>query len=278
MERPKMVCCNFFSDNNQLKDFTFEHGFDGVEWTFTAESLPRTPAQESCLVRTIEALSPLEVRYHAALKKTDPGHARTEQAREADQLMKRVCRLVADLGGRYMTVHVGLGHDSTYDLSWDRTVAGLTELTAYAENLDLKICLENLAWGWTSKPHLFEKLIRKSGCRATLDIGHARMSPAVTSGQYDLEDFVAPHPERFLSAHIYHEELNHTHIPPRGLDDVADRIKILWRLPQCHWWVLELRDQKNLLATLGVMREYFRLKFDLDIGQEDFPASTSTSA
>jgi hypothetical protein len=117
------------------------------------------------------------------------------------------------------------------------------------------VCLENLASGWSSRPELFEKLVRKSKAAVTLDIGHARMSPSVQSQRFDLEDFVTPHLRRVLNAHIYHEERNDRHTAPESLADLEDRLHLLTCLP-CDWWVLELREEKALLETLRVVREF----------------------
>ena len=173
---------------------------------FHAEELPRRPQEESSLVQTISGLSPLEVRYHCGFWKTDLGDVDPDKAKEAMTVFQYVCRLVSKLGGRFLTIHVGLGRNSTTRLSWNRTVEGLASLVRFANGLGVRICLENLAWGWTSRPELFEKLIRKSAAWATLDIGHAQVSPSVTTQHYQIQDFVMPHPERFLSAHVYHEE------------------------------------------------------------------------
>lgn len=57
--------------------------------------------------------------------------------------------------------------------------------TCLTNKLGPKLCIENLAWGWTSRPDLFEKLLRLSGVWATLNVGHARgspRSPAASSG------------------------------------------------------------------------------------------------
>lgn len=247
---------------NFLRHFALEHGFEGVDWSFTAESLPRSPGQESAFSKTIADLYPLEIRYHCALRNTDLGDLHNEQAKSALDMFRRACRLVSKLGGHFLTIHVGLGRNTTTDLSWERTIARLGDLVRFADNIGVRICLENLAWGWTSRPELFEKLIRKSGCSATLDIGHARISPSVLSQQYHVEDFVVPHPERFLNAHIYHEENGEGHIPPRRLEDLEDRLRLISRLPSCNWWVLELREEKALLSALRVVREFMELEFN----------------
>jgi hypothetical protein len=204
----------------------------------------------------IAALNPLEIRYHCAFSRTDLGDDDALKAEAALRVFRRVCLLVSRLEGRFLTIHVGLGLSSTNHLSWERTVERLAKLVRFANGLNVRLCLENLAWGWTSRPELFEKLVRKTGCEATLDIGHARISPSVRSQQFSFEDFVAPHPERFLGAHIYHEERDEGHIPPQGIEDLADRLHLLRRLPLCDWWVLELREEKALLQTLDIVRGF----------------------
>lgn len=259
MTLPKLACCNFISEITLLKEFALRHGFQGVDWSFTLESLPQSPAQESSLVKKLDSLYPLEIRYHCAFKNTDMGDVNEAEAQKAVRIFKQVCRLVSKLGGRFLTIHVGLGRDSTVGLSWQRTVEGLADVAQFANEVGVRLCLENLAWGWTSRPELFEKLIRKSGSWATLDIGHARVSPSIKSQQYHLVDFVSPHPERFLSAHIYHEEKGTRHLAATSVKDLEERLALLRELPLCHWWVLELRQEEPLLLTLDMVRQFLGL-------------------
>ncbi len=256
MKQPKLACCNFISDPADLRAFACEHAFDGIDWSFHRHTLPQSDEDVREVHAAMAALQPLEIRYHIALRKTDLGDADPESAREAMRVLRRVCRLVADLRGKIVTVHVGLGHDSTLGLSWERTIDSLGHLVKYAESLGLRLCLENLAWGWTSRPDLFEKMVRKADPWTTLDIGHARVSPSVVSREYDVADFVAPQAERCLNAHIYHEENENGHIPPCGVGDLRERLCLLLDLPHCDWWVLELREKVALLETLAVVRDF----------------------
>lgn len=256
MKTPKLACCNYLTDPVMLRAFALEHGFDGIDWSFHRDTLPETDAEADHVRNAIKSMAPLEIRYHIAFDRTDLGHADPGEAKEAMRVFRKVCRLVADLGGEIVTVHVGLGHDSTLGLSWERTLDSLAHLVKYAHSLGLKLCLENLAWGWSSRPELFEKMVRKANPWTTLDIGHARVSPSVRSQEYDIADFVAPQAERFLNAHIYHEENEHGHIPPNEVADLRDRLCMLLRLPNCNWWVLELRQTKPLLETLEVVRGF----------------------
>jgi sugar phosphate isomerase/epimerase len=143
-------------------------------------------------------------------------------------------------------------------ISWHGTLAGLADLAATARTLGVRMCLENLIRGWTSEPDLYEKLLRKTGCAGTLDVGHAHVCDSVSCGAYDIDDFAMPHPARILNAHIYHTETEQGHVPPSNYEDLETRLHLLSRLPLCDWWVLELREEKALLQTLDCVKEFLR--------------------
>jgi sugar phosphate isomerase/epimerase len=256
MAQPKLAMCNFISDPDSLKQIALDYGFSGVDWTFKLEDLPANEIDESRLLQRISRLKPLEVRYHCAFNGVDLGDTDAQKANEAQGIFRKACRLVSGLDGKFMTVHLGLGRDSYDELSWERSVGSLADLVNFAEDLGICICLENLASGWSSRPELFEKLVRKTNAGVTLDIGHARVSPSVKSQYYTFEDFVSPHHESVFNAHVYHEESDDGHTAPERLDDVLDRLQLLSSLP-CDWWVLELRDQNALFSTLEVVRQFF---------------------
>ncbi len=254
--RPKLAMCNIFSDGSMLKAFALHYGFSGIDWSFDVHTLPATPGEESSCVQSLSALKPLEVRYHCPFYQIDLGHNDPREAQEAEALFHRIIRLVSKAEGRHLTIHIGLGHDSTEPLSWKATIDNLRRLVQYGANRGVRICLENLAWGWTSRPHLFEKLIRRSGASVTFDIGHAYACESVNSHQYSIEDFVTPHADRVCNAHVYHTELsNRGHMPPDRLEDVEDRLALLKNVG-CEWWVVEVWDAKRLLQTKKIVDEY----------------------
>ena len=251
----KLAMCNFVTDVDRLRNTALAHGFSGVDWTFKLEDLPTNDVEESRLIKRVSRLHPIEVRYHCAFEGIDLGDADPSKAEAATEIFRRACRLISKLHGRFMTVHVGLGRDSSLDLSWEGSLQALADLVSYGTGLDVCVCLENLASGWSSRPELFEKLVRKSGAGVTLDIGHARVSPSVETKHYVYEDFILPHYDRVFNAHVYHEELEEGHLPPEKLDDLRDRLDLLRCLP-CDWWVLELREESALLSTLKIVHEF----------------------
>ncbi|HHP7236789.1 MAG TPA: TIM barrel protein [Desulfobacterales bacterium] len=254
--QPVLALCNFIADLHRLKNLALEHGFAGIDWSFDMEHLPNGPAAESRWADLMAGLEPLELRYHCPFMKVDIGHENPAVTRNAVRLFQRVIKLVSKAGGRYLTLHIGLGHDTTRILSWNETIANLRMMVHYGAERGVKVCLENLAWGWTSKPNLFEKLVRRSGAGVTFDIGHAHACEAVASQLFEARDFVSPHPGRVHNAHVYFTELSGVgHLPPESLEDIRDRLEILWQV-QCAWWTLEIKDVQGLLQTKACVDQY----------------------
>ncbi|MBI5251104.1 MAG: TIM barrel protein [Desulfomonile tiedjei] len=258
MNGPKLACPNLFPDVVTLKSFAFDYGFQGIDWTLRPGDLPKNHLEEAQLIKALSRLAPLEVRFHLFFPDNELGDVDVEKAASAANTLYAALDLISKLSGRFSTVHVGLGRESMEDISWERTIDGLTDLRARARESGIRLCLENLAWGWTGRPELYEKLIRKTNCWGTLDIGHAQVCPSVTSQAYNVQDFAFPHPERILGAHIYHEETAAGHLAPGHYSDLEDRLRLLRGLPLCDWWVLELRDEKSLLQTLDCVRGFLQ--------------------
>ncbi len=256
MMKPRLAMGNIFDDTTEVREFALTHDFQGVDWSFDLETLPATPLEESRWAAKQALLAPLEVRYHCPFLKIDLGHDDPIQAKKADGIFRRIIRMVSRAGGRFLSIHIGLGHSSTEPLSWETTIANLRNLVRFGADHQVRVCLENLAWGWTSKPNLFEKLIRLSGAGITFDIGHARVCQSVQSQQYDLEDFVSPHPHRVFNAHVYHEEISGLgHVPPRRIEEIEDRLALLYGIA-CPWWAIEIKAPHSLLDTKRMMDVY----------------------
>ncbi len=254
--RPKLAMCNIFSDIDKLRKFAFDHGFSGIDWSFDVRTLPDTPAEESMWATRLSKLEPLEIRYHCPFYRIDIGYDDPREARMAEAVFHLIIHLVSKTGGKYLTIHIGLGHDTTEPLSWEASIDNLARLVQYGGEHGVKVCLENLAWGWTSRPDLFEKLVRRTGAAVTFDMGHAHACESVQSHDYAIEDFVTPHAERVFNAHIYHTELDgQGHIPPNCVEDIVKRLALL-RSIGCEWWVLELKETDALLQTKQVIHEY----------------------
>jgi sugar phosphate isomerase/epimerase len=259
--KPKLIMRNLSSDLDKLKRLAVDNGFAGIDWSFEITALPTTPAEETRWVKSLAALDPLEIRYHCPFKQVDLGHEDPAQVKAAVSLFRRIIRLISKADGKYLTLHVGLGHDTTRILSWNTTIDSLRRLVQFGADNGIKVCLENLAWGWTSKPNLFEKLIRKTSAGVTFDIGHAYACEAVNSQYYAAEDFITPHLDRVFNAHIYHTEIAGVgHMPPNRIEDIEQRLEIL-QAADCLWWVIELKDVEELLQTKKFIDAYLKSNY-----------------
>ena len=254
--KPIMAMCNIFSDTKRLREFARDHGFSGIDWSFDLNQLPAAPAEESKWVEDMSGLVPLEVRYHCPFYQIDLGHNDPNEAKKAATLFRRIILLVSKVEGRYLTIHIGLGRNSTEPLSWDATIGNLRHIVQFGADHRVTVCLENLAWGWTSRPNLFEKLIRRSGAGVTFDIGHATECESVRSQLYTMEDFVTPHSGRVFNAHIYHREISgFGHTPPDHPADIEDRLSLLLEIG-CEWWAIEINETGGLLKTKRIIEKY----------------------
>lgn len=275
--KPKLAVTNIFEDLGRLKDLAIEHEFQGIDWSFDLDSLPGSPLEESRWVSEQSFLAPFEVRYHCPFYRIDLGHDDPVRAGEAEAIFRRIIRLVSKAGGKYLTIHIGLGRDSTEPLSWEATIENLQRLVRFGGVHGVRVCLENLAWGWTSKPNLFEKLIRRSGAGVTLDIGHALVCESVSTQQYSFGDFVTPHPDRVFNAHVYHIEIPGVgHMPPRVPEDIGERLSLLLSAG-CPWWVIEIKDLEPLLSTLKIIKSFLQEQDGPNLAKEEGRRTFSTS-
>ncbi len=275
--KPKLVLPNIFEEITQLKAFALEHTLQGIDWSFDLDHLPETPLDESRWVREQALLSPFEVRYHCPFYRIDLGHDDPARAADADAVFRKIIRLLSKAGGQYLTIHIGLGQDSTLPLSWEATIQNLRSLVHFGAEHRVRVCIENLAWGWTSKPNLFEKLVRRSGAGVTLDIGHAYVCESVRSQQYSFEDFANPHPDRVFNGHVYHTEISgRGHIPPQGSQDIEDRLSLLLHVG-CPWWVIEIKDPAPFLGTLKIIKDFLEKPSGSHLTEEESPRSSSAS-
>jgi hypothetical protein len=70
-------------------------------------------------------------------------------------------------------------------------------------------------------------------------------------------DYVLPHRNRLLNAHIYHTELEgYGHVPPESLSDISSRLDLLSLAESCDWWVVELMNPSEVLRTRDLLRCY----------------------
>ena len=78
-----------------------------------------------------------------------------------------------------------------------------------------------------------------------------------------------------MNAHIYHTEFKGVgHVAPENLEDIYDRLELLRRTESCKWWVIELKDTKDILHTRDLLNHYFESSFNLPLLEGTFSKSS----
>jgi sugar phosphate isomerase/epimerase len=193
MKNPKLALINVFGqDAKELAAFAYKFGFEGIDWSLSYNLDKRD------FLRKMDTLKGFEVRYHCSWPRFDIAYA-DQRAEQVMHIFRLIIELISKAGGRYITVHIGLGQSSVEELKWEKAIENLSSLVLFGAERGITICLENITTGWTSNPKMFKTLVDKSGAGVTLDIGHVHACWKDKS----LEDFfnlyVLPNKKRFLS-------------------------------------------------------------------------------
>jgi hypothetical protein len=119
------------------------------------------------------------------------------------------------------------------------------------------VALENLTTPITNDPLLFRRIVAESGACITIDIGHAHAVGNLRRCDSIFEDYILPHKDRILNAHIYHTELEgYGHLPPGCLSDIHHPLNLLGLAKSCDWWAIELMNPFELLHTRNLLQTY----------------------
>jgi sugar phosphate isomerase/epimerase len=254
--KPRIAICNIFDqDADRLLDFALLNGFEGIDWTIAKDQ------SEKVFSSQMKKLMSLEVRFHCAFPGIDFAYADSRSDRSMKVLTQTIER-IALVGGRHMTVHTGFGHVSAGELDLKKAKRNLTILVERGLQCGVCVSLENLSSHWTRDPELFAELIAQSGAGVTLDIGHIHASNSPDGVETSCERYILPHENKIFNAHIYHTEREGSgHVAPGTLEVIYDRLELLRRVEACTWWVIELKNSRDILHTRDLLAHYIATSF-----------------
>ncbi len=79
-----------------------------------------------------------------------------------------------------------------------------------------------------------------------------------------------PHKNKIMNAHIYHTELEGLgHVAPGNLEDIYDRLELLKGVASCDWWVIELKNTRDILHTKRLLTHYINASFASPLSDEE---------
>jgi sugar phosphate isomerase/epimerase len=249
--QPMIAMCNIFDqDAERLAGFASRNGFSGIDWSID----PDLPEGE--FLTRMKILAGFQIRFHCRFHGVDVAYSDSRGGDSLDLLIRTVDR-VAKAGGHHMTVHTGLGNPTGEGIDLSRAIDNLSLLVAHGMRSGVAVALENLTTPLTNDPLLFRRIVAESGAFVTIDIGHAHAVSALHPRMEICGEYILPHRDRLLNAHIYHTELEgFGHIPPESLSDISGRLDLLTMAQSCDWWVIELMGQDELLRTRDLLLSY----------------------
>jgi sugar phosphate isomerase/epimerase len=249
--QPQIALCNIYDqDAETLAVFASQNGFSAIDWSID----PFLTGRE--FLSRMKRLEEFSVRYHCRFHGVDVAYA-DSRGDDALDLLMRTVDLVAEAGGTHMTVHSGLGNPSGEGVDEFRAIDNLSILVEHGNRNGIAVALENLTTPLTNDPLQFRRIVTESNANVTIDIGHAHAVGSLTSRENIFSDYVLPHRNRILNAHIYHTELEgYGHVPPETLADIDSRLDLLGMAPSCDWWVIELPNPAEVLRTRDLLQSY----------------------
>lgn len=249
--QPQIAICNIFDqDAEKLAEFASRKGFSGIDWSID----PALPEKE--FLSRMKLLAGFQLRYHCRFHGVDVAYA-DRRGDDSLELLIRTVDQVAQAGGRHMTVHSGLGNPSGEGIDLVRAIDNLSVLVAHGNRNGVAVALENLTTPLTNDPLLFRRIVAESGAFVTIDIGHAHAIRNLHPRINICNEYILPHREKVLNAHIYNTELEgYGHIPPASLEDISSRLDLLGPALSCDWWVIELMGPEEVLRTRDLLRCY----------------------
>lgn len=249
--QPQIAMCNIFDqDAERLAEFASRNGISCIDWSIE-HSLP-----EREFLSRMKLLAGFQLRYHCRFHGVDVAYS-DRRGDDALDLLIRTVDQVARAGGRHMTVHSGLGNPSGEGIDPGRAIDNLSVLVEHGKRNGVAVALENLTTPLTNDPHLFRRIVAESGAFVTIDIGHAHAVRNLHPRMNICSEYILPHRERVLNAHIYNtEQEGYGHIPPECLSDISSRLELLGLAASCDWWVIELMSPGEVLRTRDLLRSY----------------------
>ena len=251
MKNLKFALINIFGqDAEKLADFASEFGFSGIDWSVDLN------LDERDFLRKMDTLKGFEVRYHCPWPHIDIAYA-DQRAEQAMYIFGLLIGLISKAGGRYLTVHIGLGQSTVEELKWEKAIENLSSLVLFGAERGITICLENIPTGWTSNPKMFNTLVKKTGAGVSLDIGHINACRAKEPSEKFFKLYVMPNKKRIFNAHIYYTEIpQYGHVAPESLEQIFDYLWLLRSVTTCDWWVIELSNPDEILQTKDLLTNF----------------------
>jgi sugar phosphate isomerase/epimerase len=230
---------------------------DRLEWAeendFALEYTPDPLTPELIKDHVIRFIKKgVPVRFHTRFFDFELGNEDINKAQEALTIHKQVIDAIISLGEKTVTVHLNL--NKSVPFSTVNAVSNLIELTHYAGDRGVVVCLENLKKGPASNPDNIVAWAGMADSMITLDIGHAISSQIVQSGGITVTRIIDLFSRKLNEVHMYGKEEDR-HYPIDNITSFEEPVMKLLKTG-CRWWTIELDDYMEALSTRKLLTDY----------------------
>lgn len=240
--------------------YATENGFYGVEWYLNNKRLFVNARKNDEFFQQLQEYPGLHCSVHLPTTDVELGHTRSSFAQTSLDYLKMYIDFLEPWYQQQVTpvpttIHLASSSIPTSELNWDTTLKNLTELSAHIRAANGLPCIENLKSGWTIDPKVTKEIAERTNCVVTLDTGHARSSPLVRSGEYELLEYINVFADHIRFVHFYHYETldKGAHVPPESWSQVDDVWQYIQKLPDVRGIVFELSSLADLEKTVALI-------------------------
>lgn len=249
------LACKYIDDIIQIAKRNIDRA---VEWDLNFIPYCLNEKRIDFIKKEIEQSS-LSMRYHLPYSYIEIAHEDKGIREFSISVLKRNLDFINILDGDTAIVHMG-NNGICYE---EKGLESLDIISRYASKLGIKICVENLISGLTTKVGFLQKCLEIENIYFCLDVGHA--------------NYIAKRDEAFLlniekllpfvqHSHIYHiedEKFNHLAFTKDTIRNDT-LIKRLITFNSKVWMTMELEnivDQNNQIKILEEYKNTYKYKY-----------------
>lgn len=261
-----------FNNYRESIKYAKSFGYRGIDWYLEFYRISSWKGSRDKFFNAIRD-SKLLYSFHAPVNDAQIAIKDQIYSKVAFDYLKMYIDFLGEVSPANLTIHIGSRDIPLEDLSWDNAMDSLKRLVEHGHSKNVRICVENLAYGWTSNPELLMQIAESTDTYITFDIGHTTGGPWVRENNGTSLEFLDIIASRVLNAHVYEYENDRGEhevpVDDSKISPVLDRLSDIG----CNWWVLELSTYKDTEDTLTVIKKYLESRKIREAYESDYPGS-----
>lgn len=221
-----------------------------VEWDMNY--IPPTLSKARCeYIQSFIENNNILLRYHLPYSYLEVAHIDHDIRNYSIITLKKYLDYIHKLNGHCAVLHIGYNECTESQLA----LQSLIEIAKYAENIGIRICVENLINGLTTDINFLNQALQINNVFLCLDTGHAHVVSQNNDDYcYDLLKLL----DKCVHAHVYFtEDCKYNHIAFSDMSSINGSyiINALFS-SKCDWYTMELDDKLEQDKQMLMFKSY----------------------